>query len=66
MAGAMKKDDSGGNHVPLITSREPVGPKRGGDAGTTGDEAFRDAITIVIGAWIVLFFLVFTLRNHSI
>jgi hypothetical protein len=49
----------------LKTSREPVGPKRAGDKGTVGDTALMDAIAIVVAAWLILFFLAFTLRNHN-
>ena len=66
MAGMMKRDDSGGNHVPLLTSREPKGPAVAGGEGSTGNEAFNDALILVVGAWVVLFVLVFTLRGHSV
>ena len=65
MAGMMKKDDSGGR-VPLVTSREPVAPTIPGGAGTLGDEAFKDAVFIVIAAWAILFFLTFSLRGHTV
>lgn len=65
MPGMMKNDDSGGR-VPLVTSREPKGPTLPGGPGTTGDEAFKDAIFIVCAAWAILFFLTFSLRGHSI
>jgi hypothetical protein len=66
MAGMMKRDDSGGTHVPLMTSREPKGPTVPGGKGTTGDEAFKDAVFLVACAWVVLFILCFSLRTHSV
>jgi hypothetical protein len=65
MAGMMKKDDSSG-HVPLTTSREPKGPTLPGGKGSLGDEAFMDAIGLVIVSWAILFFLTFSLRAHSV
>jgi len=65
MAGQFKRDDSG-DRVPLVTSREPKGPTLPGGKGTTGDEAFMDAVYLVVGAWVVLFFLVYSLRRYSI
>lgn len=53
----------GGN---LVTTREPVGPKTVGSKGSVGDVALMDAIAIVIGAWVVLFLLAFSLRKHNI
>lgn len=50
----------------LRTSREPVGPKRGGDKGTIGDMALKDAVMIVVIAWLIVFSLGFSLRRHSI
>lgn len=50
----------------LITSREPVGPKRGGDKGTVGDLALKDAIIILVICWGFLFFLMFSLRSHNV
>lgn len=51
--------------VPIVTSREPSGPKRAGDKGSQGDQAFMDAVMIIGAAWVVLLFLGFTLRNHN-
>lgn len=51
---------------PIITTREPVGPKKSGDKGTIGDMAFRDAVLIVGIAWGVVFFLSFSLNRHNV
>lgn len=51
---------------PLVTTREPVGPKTSGSKGSVGDVALMDAIAIVIGAWVLLFLLAFSLRHHNI
>lgn len=51
---------------PIVTSREPVGPKNASSKGGTGDQALMDAVALVIAAWIILFFLGFSLRKHNI
>jgi hypothetical protein len=56
--------------VPLVgtkdnPAREPrKRPSTG--KGSIGDMAFRDGITLVIVAWIVVLFLYFSLRNHNV
>lgn len=47
-------------------SREPVGPKNAGSKGSVGDTALMDAIAIIVIAWVVLFFLAFSLRRHNV
>lgn len=51
---------------PIVMTREPVGPKNAASKGSVGDVAFRDALTIVIAAWVILFLLSFSLRRHNI
>lgn len=51
---------------PIVTTREPVGPKNAGSKGSTGDVAVMDAVTIVVIAWVVLFLLWFSLRRHNV
>ncbi len=51
---------------PLVTSREPVGPKAAGDKGTLGDQALMDALVIVAVGWALLLFLMFSLRSFNI
>lgn len=51
---------------PIQMTREPVGPKTSGSKGSVGDTALMDAIAIVIGAWILLFLLAFSLRHHNV
>jgi len=34
--------------------------------GTTGEVAFNDSVMIVLGAWGLLFLLVYSLRHHNI
>ena len=50
----------------LITSREPVGPAVKGAPGSAGEMAVRDALIIIGVAWVILFFLMFSLRAHNI
>lgn len=50
----------------LVTKREPEGIVQPGDPGSVGDRALIDALIIVIAAWLILFFLVFTLRRFNI
>jgi hypothetical protein len=57
------EDDRQGR--PIVTTREPVGPKNAASKGSVGDVALMDALAIVIGAWVVLFFLAFSLRRHN-
>jgi hypothetical protein len=65
MAGTMVTE-SERMGVPIVTTREPVGPKTAGDKGTPGDMAVMDAVMIVGAAWLILFFLAFSLRRHNI
>lgn len=51
---------------PLVVSREPVGPKKAGDKGSAGDRALMDGVAIILGCWLILFFLSFSLRRHNI
>lgn len=51
---------------PIVTTREPVGPKNAGSKGSVGDTALMDAVGIVLAAWVILFLLSFSLRHHNI
>ena len=51
---------------PLTLTREPKGPKRAGDPGSLGDQALKDAITIILVGWALLFLLAFSLRKHNV
>jgi hypothetical protein len=51
---------------PINMEREPVGPKNAASKGSVGDVALRDAITIVVIAWLIVFFLAFSLRRHNV
>lgn len=51
---------------PATFTREPVGPKNAGSKGSLGDVALMDAIAIVVGAWLVLFLLAYSLRGHNV
>ena len=50
----------------ITVTREPVGPKNAASKGSIGDQALMDALLIVIAAWILLFFLTFSLRRHNV
>lgn len=50
----------------LTLSREPKGPSRSGDKGSTGDKALMDSLIIVGAAWVILFFLMYSLRGSNI
>ncbi len=52
--------------APILTSREPVGPKNASSKGGIGDQALMDAVMIVVAAWALLFFLGFSLRKHNV
>lgn len=60
----VKEDERVGR--PIVTSREPVGPKNAASKGSPGDVALMDAVAIVLIAWVILFFLAFSLRRHNI
>lgn len=64
MPGSMKTEAEGA--PPLNTSREPKGPKRAGEPGTMGDTAFKDAVILIIIAWVVLLLLGYSLRAFNI
>jgi len=49
----------------LSTEREPKGPVRAGAPGSVGDQALKDALIMVAVAWVVIFFLYFSLRNNQ-
>lgn len=65
MAGVMVTENERQGQ-PITTTREPRGPKTAGDRGTAGDMAVMDAVMIVGAAWLVLFFLAFSLRRHNV
>jgi hypothetical protein len=65
MATYTGKEDEGFSK-PLVTSREPVGPKSAGDKGTLGDQALMDAMAVIAIAWVILLFLMFSLRSFNI
>lgn len=58
--------EESGTSRPIVTSREPVGPKRAGAKGSLGDQALMDAVIIVGAAWLVLIALSFSLHRHNI
>lgn len=59
-----KEDERQGR--PIVSTREPVGPKNAASKGSPGDVALMDAIAIVVIAWVVLFLIAFSLRRHNI
>ena len=65
MAGVMATEDTRQGQ-PIIVSREPVAPKTAGDKGTPGDVALMDAVMIVGAAWLIVFFLAYSLRRHNV
>lgn len=65
MAGSMQADTGGGRPT-LSVSREPVGPRNADSGRLEGDQALMDAIAIVLLAWAILFWLVWSLRRHNI
>lgn len=48
----------------LATTNEPTVAKT--PAKNLGDQALRDAIMLVVACWLILFFLVFSLRGHNL
>jgi len=52
--------------TPIKMTNQPVGPKNAASKGSVGDTALMDAIGIVIGAWLILFLLTYSLRGHNV
>lgn len=65
MAG-IRNEGREGISAPLTTSREPAAPPKQGDKGGIGDTALKDAVAIIVIAWVVLFLLMFSLRSFNI
>ncbi len=51
---------------PIKMTNEPVGPKNAGSSGSPGDVALKDAIALIVVCWLIVFFLMFSLRRHNI
>lgn len=51
--------------MPGNPGRDPKARNRSGK-GTIGDQAFMDALIIVVIAWVILLFFYFSLRNHNV
>lgn len=58
--------ENGSGSPELAVTREPVGPNTAGAKGTNGDKALIDAVIIVAIAWLILFFLAYSLRKHNV
>lgn len=52
--------------TPIKMTNEPVGPKNAGSPGSIGDVALKDAIALIIVAWLVVFFFTFSLRRFNV
>lgn len=63
MATVVTEPERMGNSI--VMTREPQGPKKAGDKGSPGDMAVMDAVILVGAAWLILFFLAFSLRRHN-
>lgn len=63
MATVVTEPERMGNSI--VMTREPKGPVKSGDKGSTGDQAVMDAVMLVGAAWVILFFLAFSLRRHN-
>ncbi len=50
--------------MPSNPAREPKSKKTG--KGSIGDTALRDALMIVVIAWLILLFLAYSLRHHNV
>lgn len=51
---------------PLTVSREPVAPKNAKSKGSVGDVALMDSLIIIGAAWLILLFLTWSLRHHTV
>lgn len=59
----LNEDDRQGRSI--VTTREPAGPKNAASKGSVGDVALMDALGVVIGAWLIVLFITFSLRRHN-
>lgn len=51
----------------LATSREPVAAKTSaGKPDSVGDIALRDAVIMIVIAWLIVFLLAYSLRSYNI
>jgi hypothetical protein len=50
----------------LAQGRDPKRKIKRGEPGSMGDNAFMDAVIIVIVAWVILVLLAYSLRHHNI
>lgn len=57
------EDDRQGRAI--VTTRELVGPKNAASKGSIGDVALMDALGVVVGAWLIVLFITFSLRRHN-
>lgn len=51
--------------MPGNPGRDPKAKDKTGK-GSIGDVALKDAIILVVAAWLVILFLAYTLRNHNV
>ena len=58
------EDDRQGR--PIVTTREPVGPRNAASKGGPGDQALMDALIIVGIAWLIVIALTVSLGRHSV
>jgi len=47
-------------------ARDPKRKPNAGEKGSMGDMALMDGLIIVGAAWIILFFLAYSLRHHNV
>jgi len=57
------EDDRQGRSI--VTTREPVGPSNAASKGSVGDVALMDALGVVVGAWLIVLLLSYSLRRHN-
>lgn len=68
-AGMAQDYEKGGNPLvgmPGNPARDPKRKTPKSGPGSMGDTALKDALFIVIAAWIVLILLAYTLRHHNV
>jgi len=51
--------------MPSNPARDPKSKSKTGK-GSIGDTALRDALMIVVAAWLILLFLAYSLRHHNV
>lgn len=68
-AGTLQTEDEKSFELKGMPKNPGRDPKRSAskvEKGSIGDVALKDALCIVVGAWLILIFLAYSLRHHNV